>query len=309
MDIVSIQGIESAAIIVMEGDKGRLEVVSGRDTLKGEKSERLLPFKEKWNLSISSQYGCGIGCEHCDAALVGRGDNATLCDLVSQTITALCTQSKVESTNNLCLSFDRMGEPTFNHNVLRATYYLCGMFDGRRWGFTPEVCTMMPKENKNLIDFIAEWMFIKNVIKQGRARLRISINSTSESERLRIFNGKALTINEISDIFKNVPVTGEKIVLNFVLGDYTVDADKLVHFLPPDKFMCQVMRMNATEQMGKLKSHASDEKVTKVVEDLAAKGYEVLRKYTTVAENSACMGEGYITLLSGNRKKEEALGK
>ena len=78
------------------------------------------------------------------------------------------------------IHFARMGEPTWNPNVLNATEWLKDHIDAK-YKIHPVVSTMMPRKNKWLKAFINSWMHIKNDIFWGNAGLQLSINSTDES--------------------------------------------------------------------------------------------------------------------------------
>ena len=75
---------------------------------------------EKWVVTISTQYGCSMNCKFCDVPKVGPGKNATYNDLINQVTVALEQHPEITATKRLNIHFARMGEPTWNDDVLLA---------------------------------------------------------------------------------------------------------------------------------------------------------------------------------------------
>ncbi len=248
--------VPTGDILVVEGDHGKLECLSLGDygqavNLNQHKSVPdglpLLPLTEKWVVTISTQYGCSMGCRFCDVPKVGPGRNATDDDLYGQVVTCLELHPEIKSTKRLNIHYARMGEPSWNaHNVVMATYYLKMAFPSMN--IHPVVSTMMPRKNPALRSFLRDWMEVKNGTFRGNAGLQLSINSTDENERLAMFSGSALELWEISEIInKAAPIVdGRKITLNFAVADYTVDAPLLAKLFPPDRFICKLTPMHKT---------------------------------------------------------------
>jgi len=141
-------------ICIMQGELGRpLEFLSLGDygkeknikadfmgitrEINGVPHGELLPLEEKWVITISTQYGCSMGCKFCDVPQVGKGRNATFNDLVNQVKYALSLHPEVKTAKRINLHYARMGEPTFNIDVISSAYYLKGVFDGMGFGFHP----------------------------------------------------------------------------------------------------------------------------------------------------------------------------
>jgi len=79
-------------------------------------------------------------------------------------IQALLLHPEVESTKRLNVHYARMGEPTWNIDVLEHAKLLLKQvrpYIGRSH-VHPVISTMLPKNNKNLIPFLQEWCEIKN---------------------------------------------------------------------------------------------------------------------------------------------------
>lgn len=249
-------------ILVVEGSKGKLECLSladyGQaknikadflgftDEINGVEHSGLLPLSKKWVCTISTQYGCSMGCSFCDVPSVGKGINATLNDLQKQVLAVLKLHPEITNSERLNIHFARMGEPTFNPNVLDAAKWMKEHIDPE-FHVHPVVSTMMPKNNIWLKTFIHNWMRIKNRLYHGNAGLQLSINSTSEVERERMFNGNALDLFSIHKIMEGIVPVGRKITLNFALAGFEIDEQLLLRYFDPDNYMIKLTPMHVTK--------------------------------------------------------------
>lgn len=258
--------VPTGNILVVEGNHGKLECLSigdyGKDVnLKADflGLERgvnkvahadMLPLTEKWVVTISTQYGCSMGCSFCDVPKVGPGKNATYEDLLSQVIAALNLHPEIKWTNRLNIHFARMGEPTWNDNVLMFAESLGTGVLSNKIGNSlihPVVSTMMPYHNKNLEWYLQEWCDIKNCLFNGDAGLQMSINSTSEYERNVMFNHNALSLIDVAIIGEKLPTPkGRKYTLNFAVADYEINARYLAQLFDPKKFLVKLTPMHKT---------------------------------------------------------------
>lgn len=273
-----VQGVDVANVIrniktptgnicILEGEKGKLEFLSLGDygkiknvkadflglteDINGVPNGEIMPLEEKWVVTLSTQYGCSMGCKFCDVPKVGKGINATYEDLKYQIIRALELHPEVKATKRLNIHFARMGEPSFNQNVLDITYELRKIvrhYIGRSL-IHPVFTTMMPKNNNKLMERLNEWTIdIKNYFYRGDSGLQISINSTDDKQRDNMFNRNSLSLTDISDIGKDlIQPKGRKYALNFALADeYRVDAEKLRDLFSPTKFMVKITPLHRT---------------------------------------------------------------
>lgn len=269
MDIASkiIKNIKvpTGNIVIIEGRHGKLELLSlgdyGKDKnvkadfmglakeIDGVPHGELMPLEEKWIITISSQYGCSMGCSFCDVPKVGPGRNASYDDMLDQIITGINLHPEVKATKRLNIHFARMGEPTFNNAVLGVAMDIRTVIRpllGRSL-VHPVISTMLPRKNRNLASFLNDWVDIKNYDFRGDAGLQFSINSTNNQERETMFGGNAVTIEEAGEIGKMLDAPkGRKYCLNFALADYEIDAEKLRDLFPPNKFMCKITPMHIT---------------------------------------------------------------
>ena len=263
MKILTNIEVPTGNILIVEGEKGKLEMLSlgdygkdvnikcdalglSRDIAKVEHTT-VLPLSEKWVITISTQYGCSMGCSFCDVPKVGVGRNATFNDLIRQVLTGIKLHPEVITTKRLNIHFARMGEPTWNPNVLDATKWLKEHIDPE-YKIHPVVSTMLPRKNEWLKTFIHTWMRMKNRLLQGNAGLQLSINSTSETQRKEMFNGSAHTLADIAVLMQGIIPNGRKITLNFALADYEIDPDILLLYFNPDDYIVKLTPMHKTAE-------------------------------------------------------------
>lgn len=266
MELVEKVIVPTGQIYVAKGEKGLIEFLTvgdyGKDAnikadflgitreLNGVPNGEVMPLTEKWVVTISTQYGCSMNCKFCDVPKVGKGRNATYNDLMGQITTALSMHPEITATKRLNVHFARMGEPSWNNEVLRCARDLqkaVRPYVGRSL-VHPVISTMLPKTNKNLVSFLQDWVEIKNCDYRGCAGLQFSINSTDDAQREYLFSGNSLSLAEISEIGKLLPdPVGRKYALNFALADDTIiDAKKLANLFNPNKFMVKITPLHKT---------------------------------------------------------------
>lgn len=269
MKILKNIPVPTGNILIVEGELGKLECLSigdyGKDVnIKADflglnrepkpvRHTNLLPLEEKWVITVSSQYTCRSNCKFCDVPKVkfyGPNINATYNDLINQVLTGLRLHPEVSRTDRLNIHFARLGCPSFNPAVLSATRWFKTNLDNP-YKIHPVVSTMMPNKNPALKVFLEEWMSIKNELLSGEAGLQLSINSTDEVARRKMFSGNALTIAEIGEMVKDFVPVGRKITLNFALGGWDIDPEILIKYFDPQHFLCKLTPLHQTEAVDK----------------------------------------------------------
>lgn len=300
MKIVRHLEVPTGDILVVEGTKGYLEMLSLGDygqqvNLNQHKQvvdgTPLMPLTEKWVITVSTQYGCSMGCRFCDVPKVGPGKNASFSDLAGQILTGVQLHPDIKTTKRLNIHFARMGEPTYNPNVLDCGKWLKEHLDNE-YHVHPVVSTMMPKHNEWLKTFIHTWMRLKNRVYTGNAGLQLSINSTDENERAEMFHNNACTLPEIADIMRGIVPTGRKITLNFAVANYTVDPAVLLRYFPPEWYVCKLTPMHKTAKAIENNivtsgDYTSHEPYLELEEKLKKAGYDVL---VFIASNDEDLG-------------------
>lgn len=213
-------------------------------------NHREVDLTEKWVATVSTQKGCPMKCKFCDCPKYGFHGNATLEEL-SYEIQTILEQEDVDHTDRFNVHFARMGEPTFNWNVLEfASNELKPLVEKFINAKTihPVISTMLPKSNKRLEDFVLRWCEIKNNEYNGEAGLQFSINSTDDTQRNDQFNGMSLSLNEISSLAAKLPTPkGRKYTLNFaVTKDTILDAKELSRLFDKEKFIVKITPIHET---------------------------------------------------------------
>lgn len=301
MEINKIIKVPTGEIFVAHGEKGLLEFLTvgdyGKDAnikadflgitrvLNGVPNGKPMPLTEKWVITISTQYGCSMGCKFCDVPKVGAGRNVTLADLREQILTAIRQHPEVKRTKRLNIHYARMGEPTWNLDVITNAAHLPDMIRPNLGDslIHPVVSTMLPKHNRCIHTFLSNWAYLKNEIYKGNAGLQFSINSTDDKQREYLFSGNALTLEEIAKIGRELPMPiGRKYALNFALADNSIiDGKRLRELFNPEKFMCKITPLHRTASCEQNHIATTDgyELFTPykaVEEDLKAHGFDVI---------------------------------
>jgi 23S rRNA (adenine2503-C2)-methyltransferase len=309
MKVLQRLKVPTGDILIVEGEKGKLELLSlgdyGKDVnLKADcmgltrdipqvEHQKMLPLSKKWVITISTQYGCSMGCTFCDVPKVGPGINATACDMYNEIRIGLALHPEIKEGERLNVHFARMGEPTWNPDVLTVGENAMGF--GHFRVVHPVVSTMMPWKNVWLEPFLYKWLVdIKNNLYNGDAGLQISVNSTNYEERQKMFNGNAMPLNYIGQMLEYWPKPrGRKITLNFAIANYTIDAKYLRSLFNPEKFVCKLTPMHKT---------------LKAIENgIETKGdYTSMYPYKEVEENLKAEGFDVLVFIAS---KEEDLGR
>lgn len=306
-DIVKNVKTPTGNICIMKGETGNpLEFLSlgdyGKENnvkadfmgitrpINGVEHTDLLPLEEKWVVTISSQYGCSMGCKFCDVPKVGPGNDATYYDLIHQITNAMSLHPEVTHSKQLNIHFARMGEPTWNNEILNITPDMISVKEYidifKNFTLHPVISTMMPKNNKWLENFICYWLRIKNHVYLGEAGLQLSINTTDDIIRDVLFNHNSYALKDISDIMKyaiqkNSPIIGRKITLNFALTDAPIDTKKLRAMFDPQYFMVKITPMHKTQACRDNNLQTTDGydayyPYEKVEQELINEGFDVL---------------------------------
>lgn len=207
-------------------------------------------LSDKWVATISTQKGCFMKCQFCDCPKFGFHGNVSLEELEYQIRTILENES-VKETNRFNVHFARMGEPTWNNDVLVFSENILRNLVGgyiKAKTIHPVVSTMLPKHNKNLHDFVMNWCRIKNEVYNGEAGLQFSINTTDEEQRYKQFGGQSLSLKEISELAKMLPKPiGRKYTLNFAVTEETIlDANTLDSLFDKEYFIVKITPIHKT---------------------------------------------------------------
>lgn len=241
-------------------------------------------LSKKWVATISTQKGCPMKCKFCDVPKFGFFGNVSIEELAYQ-IETIIKNEEVRHTERFNVHFARMGDPTWNDNVLTFSIALKNLVS--RLGLKadtvhPVVSTMLPKANKKLKQYILTWCSIKNDLYNGEAGLQFSINSTDEEQRKELFDGKSLSLAEISGLAKELPMPkGRKYTLNFPVTAQTIlDAKILSELFDKDKFIVKITPIHETnsaiENGFEVTGYADYDVYRKFEQPLLEEGWDVI---------------------------------
>lgn len=206
-------------------------------------------YDKVWRINLSCQRGCLGKCAFCDCPAFGFHGNASIEDLEYQ-IDTITSNTGSAATELMVVDFSRMGEPVFNDKVLEfieSGLCQCVRKKADAKVITPSLSTMMPKSG-NTKDFLLEYCRIKNNVYDGNAVLHISIDSTDESIRRKMYGNRSLTIEEIAAIAETLPAPkGKKYALTFaVCEDSIIDAYEIDRLFDKSKFIIEITTIYQT---------------------------------------------------------------
>lgn len=251
-------------LIVDDYSKGKLETLSIGDygksknikadflgytrELNGVENGDIQPLQEKWVITLSTQYGCVMKCTFCDVPNIQFNGNVSFDDLKKQFYTGLSAYKDIGYTDRLNIHFARMGEPIFNVSVFIFSEWLAKgkaqiqRETGIRIEVIHPVLTTMCPEYSNTEDRIKTWASYKNDLFNGQAGLQLSINSTSNDQRNKLFGGSSKSLEEIAKIAEKLPTPlGRKYCLNFAYASGNeVDGKKLATLFNPEDWMVKI---------------------------------------------------------------------
>lgn len=208
---------------------------------------------DKLVVTVSSQKGCPMNCNFCDCPKLGFKGNATLPELITEIMSGVAL-SGIKHGQRLNVHYARMGEPTFNPNVITSAEFIAQMLMSKNSDVTfdtyhPVVSTMMPKSNKNLKEFLHKWVTTGFVYGgEDGFGLQFSINTLDENDRNEMFRNRSLSLQEISNIIKELPYPKKrKYTLNFaVTSKSNLDVDLMNKYFDKEKCIVKMTPIHET---------------------------------------------------------------
>ena len=208
---------------------------------------------DKLVVTVSSQKGCPMNCNFCDCPKLGFKGNATLPELITEIMSGVAL-SGIKHGQRLNVHYARMGEPTFNPNVITSAEFIAQMLMSENSDVTfdtyhPVVSTMMPKSNKNLKEFLHKWITTGFVYGgEDGFGLQFSINTLNENDRNEMFRNRSLSLQEISNIIKELPYPKKrKYTLNFaVTSKSNLDVDLMNKYFDKEKCIVKMTPIHET---------------------------------------------------------------
>jgi 23S rRNA (adenine2503-C2)-methyltransferase len=243
----------------------------------------------KWVLMVSTLFGCPVACQICDAGGAYRGKLSAneILTQIDYMVERRYPDRRVP-VKNFKIQFARMGEPAFNLAVLDVLETLPDRYDAP--GLLPSLSTIAPNSVKGFFKRLPE---IKNrYYSGGQFQFQFSIHTTDEGQRDQLIPVKKWGFAQMAEYGLSWHQPGDrKITLNFALVDgMPVDADVLLRYFNPDRYLIKITPVNPTTQVVKhgYTSHIDPchpEKVQGIVDRLEASGYEVIVSIGELEEN------------------------
>ncbi len=203
---------------------------------------------DKLVVTVSTQKGCPMRCDFCDCHKLGFKGNVSTWELVSEISTAIAL-SKIQKGKRLNVHYARMGEPTFNFNVIETTRIIGELSMNTFEEFHPVVSTMMPKHNHSLLAFLSQWTHLSKAANwNGGIGLQFSINTLDENDRNKMFRNMSLSLQEIKEIIDVLPMPiGRKYTLNFaVTSKSNLDVDLMNKYFDKNKCIVKITPIHET---------------------------------------------------------------
>jgi len=244
-----------------------------------------IPREKKWVLIISTLYGCPVGCRFCDAGgnYEGKLSKKELISQIDFLVTNRFPDRKIP-VEKFKIQFARMGEPSFNPNVLDVLECLHDIYDAP--GLMPSISTIAPKGTDK---FFRRLLEIKKRLYKDRFQLQFSIHTTDYGLRDWLIPIKKWDFEKIAEYGKAFyDKNGRKITLNFSLADKTpIDPNVLLKYFSPDIFLIKITPVNPTIQANKngLSSNLISKKWNEIVRTLRNAGYNVILSIGELEEN------------------------
>lgn len=261
--------LPTGRIFLMETNSGyKIECTEMRDVFVGGKEhlevretqnprviwKHIVPYEEKWLLTVSTQKGCPHNCQFCDVAPLPFKGNLREEEILDQVRVLLNFTPYVRNSNKVKIGFARMGEPAYNlDNVLNAIKRLPQLSENiGSFNWLPCFNSILPMktiEKRTAFNVIDHVINVKENFYHGHLHFQISCNSTDEEHRKSLFGSSVLDIESIVNYINKIKITDRTITLNFIVMDgVEVDVEKLKKMgLNSDKFAVKLIPLNKTQ--------------------------------------------------------------
>lgn len=266
-----------------------------------------LPREKKWVIILSSLAGCPIKCKFCEA-----GGNykriLTFEELIFQ-IKYILKKNNIASpfnikTEKFKIQFARIGEPSFNDNVLTLLRELPCLINAP--GILPCISTIAPANKPRFFD---ELLQIKKELYRYNFQLQFSVHSTDENYRDYLLPYPKWKLREISDYAdKFFDKDGRKITLNFAPSIETpICPNTIREYFDPEKYLIKFTPVNPTQKA--VENNLSsmiipDQTEYPIIKELNEHGFDTIISIGELEENKIGSNCGqYIT--NYNRTSKE----
>ncbi len=256
-----------------------------------------LSRREKWVIILSSLVGCPAKCKFCEAGgnfkrILSKDELffqiRYLLDLYGFAGSVPSAKFKIQ--------FARIGEPSFNNNVLMLLEDLPSAIDSP--GLLPCISTIAPQSRGAFFEMLLE---IKNRLYKKAFQLQFSVHSTDRNFRDYLLPLPKWPLEQIADYGRRFyNKDNRKITLNFAPSVNTPVCPEIIkkHF-DPDIFLLKFTPINPTSEAkrNRLKSLINPRgKKYDIIEKLRTAGFDVILSLGEYEENRIGSNCGqYIT--------------
>ena len=298
MKVIARTGKDDLALVyIAKTDSGKLiEFV--------ESLQPPIPREKKWVLIVSTLFGCPVACRLCDAGSYYQG-KLSKDDIISQIdflVKKRYPDRKIP-VEKFKIQFARLGEPSFNQNVLEALKYLPELYKAP--GLLPSLSTVAPLCADK---FFKDLLEIKKKYFKHRFQFQFSIHTTDESLRNWLIPIRKWSFQKMADYGTEFYNDGcSKISLNFALSSGgSIDPNILLKFFNPNIFIIKITPVNPTYQAKRnnITSAIPHKGGGDIVKELRVAGYDVIISTGEFEENLIGSNCGqYITAFNRTQKK------
>ncbi len=247
-----------------------------------------LPREKKWVIIVSTLFGCPIKCPMCDAGggYRGRLSKDEIFAQMDFLVNKRFPNGRI-SVAKFKVQFARMGEPSFNPDVIEVLEELPRRYDAP--GLMPCISTIAPSAAEKFFERLIQ---TKKNLYPGRFQLQFSIHTTDEAHRSWLIPTGIWNFTKIAQYGERFYQEGDrKITLNCALPKgVPLEARVLREHFDPDIFLIKITPLNPTYRAAenRLSSYIDPYREARgyeVVEELRSAGYEVIVSIGEVAEN------------------------
>jgi len=266
-----------------------------------------IPREKKWVLIVSTLFGCPVGCPFCDAGSDYSGRLSA--EQIMFQIDYLIRQrfhTRSIPVEKFKIQFARMGEPSYNMNVIDVLESLPEKYDAQ--GLMPSISTIAPVGRDGFFSRLKE---VKHRLYPKRFQFQFSIHSTDTEIRQRLIPVKTWNFKQMADYGLELYEPGaRKIALNFALIEgIPIDLEILVSYFDPDIFLIKVTPLNPTFSMmknGFISRDFNNCESDDLIKSLRMAGFEVIVSIGELEENSIGSNCGqYVSMLNNKIKTPE----
>ncbi|HAF07826.1 MAG: Radical SAM domain protein [candidate division TA06 bacterium 32_111] len=286
--------------IVLKNEIKRVSSVYIVETFDGNKIESVdvepkisKKCYEKWVLILSTQIGCPVGCLFCDSGYKYIR-NLTYKELIHQ-VEFMINERKIDPKRfkKFKVQFARMGEPSFNDNVLEVMKNLKEKYPN----YIPCISTVFPKNRRRWFN---DLLLIKDIFIDFQ--LQFSIYSTDEIERDKLIPIEKEDFYFLNEYGKSFLSKGKrKLVLNFPINEKNeISSEKISKIFDRNSFLVKLTPVNPTYNA--IKNGLFDlsyKRMEEIKKDLNERGFDVIISIGDPKENvvgSNC-GQSILNLL------------